>query len=352
VIIEQFLPAFHSGDAIGNSAISLHRFFSKNGIESRIIALTIDEILREKATFFKDYTEQKQSIKILHFAVPSQLTDYFLSINGKKVMWYHNITPSHFFVDYSDDLVRFTNEGRVHLKRLSECFDLSITESHYNAEELKELKYNNVIKLPFMIDLEDYNTPCSLPYLNLIKDERKNIIFVGRITPNKKIEDLIRVLFIYKKYLSPLIRLVIAGNINTLPKYFDAVRNLASRFYLTSEDIMFTGHIPFEELLSVYKSADVFLSMSEHEGFCLPLIESCYFRVPVVAFEAGAVPETLGGAGIIFREKKYDVVAGLIEKVIYDEQVRENIKGLQSVRIKTFEDEIKSNKLLDLLRDL
>jgi glycosyltransferase involved in cell wall biosynthesis len=354
MIVEQFLPAFHYGDAIGNSTLSFHRFLLEKGVQSRIIALTIDECLKDQAVFFKDYKDNPtpDSLKILHFAIPSELTDYFLEIGGKKVMIYHNITPSYFFMDFSDDLVRFTYEGRKHLERLKDCFDLSIADSTYNAEELHALDFRNVKVSPLMINLEDYDAPHSVGYYNLYNDERKNIIFVGRITPNKKIEDLIKVLFFYKKYLSPSIRLMVAGNTNTLPKYFKAVRDLASRFYLTSDDIVFTGHIPFDELLSVYRLGDMFLSMSEHEGFCLPLIESSYFETPVVAFDTGAVPETLGGAGILFKEKKYDMVASLVEKVLSDEQLQSKLKVLMTQRIEKYKNDSQPEKLFALLKEV
>lgn len=354
MIIEQFLPAFHYGDAIGNSTLGFHRFLAGKGIESRIIALTIDECLKDKAVFFKDYKKKPNpnSLKILHFAIPSELTGFFLETPGKKAMIYHNITPPHFFTDFSDHLVRFTLEGRKHLERLNRCFDISIADSSFNAGELKELDFNNVKVSPLMINLGDYAAPHSAAYYNLLKDERKNIIFVGRITPNKKIEDLVKVLFFYKKYLSPSIRLIAAGNTGTLPKYFHGVRDLASRFYLTSEDILFTGHIPFDELLAVYRLGDVFLSMSEHEGFCLPLVESCYFQVPVVAYDTGAVGETLGGAGILFKEKKYDSAAGLVEKVLFDKQLNAKIKTLQAQRVEKYKKEAEPGKLLALLKDI
>lgn len=352
MIVEQFLPAFHYGDAIGNSASSLHRFLERKGIESRIVSLTMDECMKDKATFFKDYTEKPDSLKILHFAIPSELTDFFLETKSKKVMIYHNITPPHFFTDFSEDLVRFTHEGRKHLERLTDCFDLSIADSTYNADELVELNYKNVKVSPLMIDLSDYDAPYSEGFYNLLKDERKNIIFVGRISPNKKIEDLIKVLFFYKKYLSPSIRLIVAGNTRTLPKYFYAVRDLASRFHLTAEDIVFTGHIPFDELLSVYRLGDVFLSMSEHEGFCLPLIESSYFGVPVVAFDAGAVAETLDGSGILFKEKKPDIAAGLVERVLYDDGLRKTLKDLQAKRMVKYKQESEPEKLFALLKDV
>ncbi len=109
MIVEQFVPAFHYGDAIGNSTLSFHQFLTKKGIESRITALTIDECMKDKAVFFKDYKENPNSLKILHYAIPSELTDFFLETKGKKAMIYHNITPPHFFTDFSDDFVRFTN---------------------------------------------------------------------------------------------------------------------------------------------------------------------------------------------------------------------------------------------------
>ncbi|MCP5050766.1 MAG: glycosyltransferase, partial [bacterium] len=180
----------------------------------------------------------------------------------------------------------------------------------------------------------------------------KNIIFVGRITPNKKIEDLVKTVFFYKKYLSPSIRLIVAGNTRTLPKYFHAVRDLASRFYLSSEDIFFTGHIPFSELLSVYHLGDGFLSMSEHEGFCLPLIESSYFRTPVVAYDAGAVSETLDGSGMVFKEKNVEHVAGLVERVLEDEPLRQRLKSLQARRIDKYKADSEPDKLFSLLEEL
>lgn len=352
MIVEQFLPAFHYGDAIGNSALSLHRFLEEKGIESRIIAMTIDENMKDKATFFHDYKETPGSLKILHFAIPSGLTDFFLGLKGKKAMIYHNITPHHFFTDFSDHLVRFTKDGRDHLERLNDCFDMSIAVSNYNAEDLRKLNFKNVRVSPLMIKLGDYDTPHSRGYYDLLKDDRKNIIFVGRITPNKKIEDLIKVLFFYKKYLSPSIRLIVAGNTGTLPKYFHAVRDMASRFYLSSEDILFTGHIPFEELLSVYQLGDVFLSMSEHEGFCLPLIESSYFRTPVVAYDAGAVAETLDGSGMLFREKKFEETAALVERVLEDEQLYTRLQGLQDQRIEKFKRDSEPDKLFALLEEI
>ncbi len=351
MIVEQFLPAFHYGDATGNSALCLHEFLASQNIESHIIALTIDENIQHKASFFKDYKENPHSLKILHFAVPSSLTDFFLSAKGKKAMVYHNVTPSHFFTDFSPDLARFTHEGRKHLARLADCFDLSIAVSNYNASELKELGFKNVRVFPLLINLDDYAKPFNIAYYNLLKDERKNIIFVGRITPNKKIEDLVKTFFFYKKYISGAARLIIAGNPKTLPGYFYAVRDLASRFYLSSDDIVFTGHIHFDELLAIYRLADLYLSLSEHEGFCLPLIESCYFQVPILAYDACAISETLRGAGILVKEKNYEAIAALADIVLNDDHLKTKLKQRAGERIAAYREEAQPDLLLELLKE-
>lgn len=350
MIIEQFLPAFHYGDATSNSALAFHNYLIANGIESKLISLTSDKKILDKVTLFKDYKLSSESIKILHFAIPSSLTDFFRNTGGKKVMIYHNITPSSFFADYSDFLTKFTNDGRLHLQNLNDSFDLSIGVSEYNAEDLRYLNFNNVNVFPLIVDLKDYEKPHSKGYYNLINDDRKNILCVGRIAPNKKIEDAIKMLFFYKKYLSPSIRLIVAGNISSVPKYFSAVRDLASRFYLTSDDILFTGHIRFDEFLSVYRIADVYLSMSEHEGFCLPVMESFKMNLPVAAFDAGAIRETVGEGGIIFDTKDPERVAGILEYMINNGQVREKLVDAGKIRLDEYAEDSNPMKLLELIK--
>jgi glycosyltransferase involved in cell wall biosynthesis len=350
--VEQFLPAFHYGDAVSNSAIALHRSLLSRGMASRLITLTSDESIKGQAMLFSDYELDPNSVKILHFAIPSPLTDFFLGLKGKKVLIYHNITPARFFVGYSDFLTRFVSAGREHLGRLRDCFDLSLGVSRYNANELRDLGFRNVQVFPLLVNLDDYGQEPSLAYMELLKNERKNILFTGRITPNKKIEDLIRVIFFYKKYISPAVRLIVVGNTSSLPKYFHAVLDLAARFYLTAEDVLFTGHLPMDEFLAVYRLADVFLSMSEHEGFCLPLLESCIFQVPLLANDAAAVAETMDGAGILLRSKDTSQVAYMVDQVLENRSLREQLQSQASARIERYRRQADPDILHGWLRQL
>ncbi len=352
MIIEQFLPAFHYGDATSNSALAFHEFLTNKGIKSNIISLTADKDVMDKVQLFSDYKLKNESIKILHFAIPSPLTDFFIKNSGKKVLIYHNITPSVFFTDYSEFLTGFTNEGRNQLQKLSDSFDLSIAVSEFNALDLKKNKFDNVKVFPLIVNTKDYEKPYSKGYFNLINDERKNILCVGRVAPNKKLEDAVKMLFFYKKYLSPSIRLIVAGNINSVPKYFFAVRDLASRFYLTSEDILFTGHIKFDEFLSVYKLADIYLSMSEHEGFCLPVIESFKTGVPVAAFDAGAIRETVGAGGVVFDTKDPEKVSGILEYIIENDSVKDKLIRSGKKRLEKYIEDSNPEKLLNMIKSI
>jgi glycosyltransferase involved in cell wall biosynthesis len=350
--VEQFLPAFHYGDAVSNAALALDRSLRALGAESRLVTLTCDESMQGRAMLFADYRDDPAAVKILHFAVPSPLSDFFREQKGRKAIFYHNITPAHFFADYSDFFVRFVNAGREQLRSLSASFGLALAMSGYSAGELRDLGFANVRVFPLPADLDDYAREPSRPFMKLLENERKNILFVGRVVPNKKIEDLVRAVFYYKKYISPAIRLIVMGNTRALPKYFHAVSDLAARFYLNAEDVLFTGHLPLDEFLAVYRRADVFLSMSEHEGFCLPLLESCLFQLPVLAFDAAAVAETLDGTGILFRDKDPALVAGLVEQVLEDDALNRRLRAQGPGRIERYRRQADAGLLLDWLGQL
>lgn len=145
--------------------------------------------------------------------------------------------------------------------------------------------------------------------------------------------------------------MIIAGNLNSVPNYFSSLLSLKRELGLGISDVFFTGHIPFRELISVYRSADIFLSMSEHEGFCLPLIESSFFKIPVIAYDAGAVRETLDGAGILFRSKNMEKIALLADKVINDEGIRSSMKVTSGERSVNFEKRSDPGKLLKIIKE-
>jgi len=351
--IDQIIPAFHQGDAIGDTAYHMKRFFLSQGFQSEIYCLSRDSELKNDSRLFDEFPLPISSdICLLHFGLPSPLTKALIDMSSRKVIIYHNITPSKFFQDYSEEMARITDIGRKELEILVPHVELALADSEYNRQELVDCGYKNTEILPLFVDFSKYNKPIDRMTYDLYKDGRTNILFAGRVVPNKKIEDLIKVVFYYKKYVSPLVRLIVVGKTSSLPGYYKGLVQLADEFYLKPEEILFTGHIPDEEMFALYKASDVFLSLSEHEGFGLPFIESLVFDLPVIAYDCTAVSSTLEGAGILIKNKRLDYIAELIGLVARDAEVRKKIIDGQRKRLKRFQEMKLDEFLLKSLKGL
>jgi glycosyltransferase involved in cell wall biosynthesis len=161
----------------------------------------------------------------------------------------------------------------------------------------------------------------------LFDDGRTNILFVGRVICNKKIEDLIRVFAVYHRYLDPKSRLIVVGDTWGYEAYYLPLERMARELALP--EVVFTGQVEDEELPAFYEVAHAFLCLSEHEGFCLPLLEAMSHGVPVLAYDAGAVAETLRGGGVLLKEKRPVLVAELVHRVVHDADLRAAILATQ-----------------------
>ncbi|MBM3312146.1 MAG: glycosyltransferase family 4 protein, partial [Candidatus Aminicenantes bacterium] len=317
--IDQLVPAFHRGDAIGDEAVELRDFFRRTGAESEIYCLTRDRGLESKSRLFAEFPPPAaDDATILHFALPSPLTEGLVRLPSRKAVIYHNITPASFFEGTSPEMARIARLGREELASLQPHADLGLADSEYNRLELEALGFRNTHVFPLFVDFARYERPADRFVEGLFDDGRTNILFVGRIAPNKRIENLVKAVFYYKKYISPLVRLIVVGKTGTFPSYFEAVSRMADEFYLKPEEVRFMGHLPDGEMYALYRAADVFLSLSEHEGYCLPLVEAMIFDLPVVALAAAAVPYTLGGAGALVKDGRPDLVAELVDLAARD----------------------------------
>jgi len=318
--IDQLVPAYHRGDAIGDEAFELRSFLRGRGYESEIYCLTRDRGLEDQSRlFFGEFAPPGLSdVTILHFALPSPLTQGLIKLRSKKALIYHNITPAEFFAGLNPEMARLSRLGRLELESLQPHIALSLADSEFNRLELAELGFRKTHVFPLFVDFAKYGKPMDRFVYDLFRDERTNVLFVGRVAPNKRIENLIKAVFYYKKYISPLVRLIVVGKTNTFPAYYRSVIQMADEFYLKPEEIQFIGHVPDEEMFALYRASDVFLSLSEHEGFCLPLVESMIFGLPIIALASTAVPYTLGGAGILIRDNRPDFVAELVDLVARD----------------------------------
>jgi glycosyltransferase involved in cell wall biosynthesis len=335
--IHQWVPAAHRGDAIGDSARAVRGMLRTMGHESDIFALTIDDDLRGDVLPFQASAATQGDVTIFHFALPSPMTGAFAALGGAKVLQYHNITPAAFFAAYDPGLFRLAALGRQELATLAGRVDLALGDSEFNRQELEALGFERTGVMPIAVNTARITDAPPRPALErILNDGLINILFVGRIVPNKKIEDHIRLAEMYKRYIDSYYRFIFVGRYDGLPRYYAQVRALIEQYEMLPDRFWFTGPVPDEDLAAFYRWSDAYVSLSEHEGFCVPLIESMAADVPIVAYAAGAVPETLGGAGLLFAPKDLEVAAELLGSVVYDHDVRARVLEGQRRRLQDF----------------
>jgi L-malate glycosyltransferase len=339
MIVNQWVPAAHRGDAIGDHARRLRGMLRQLGHASDLYALTIDDDLQDDVRPFDDPGARKADITIFHYALPSIMTDAFACLPHRRVLQYHNITPASFFAPYDPGLFRLATLGRRELAGLAGRVDLALGVSDYNRRELDALGFANTGVLPLAIDAARVCGGPSLPALErLLDDEFVNFLFVGRIAPNKRIEDHLKLAEHYKRYVDAFYRFIFVGRCDSVPRYYAAIRGMMAEYRLPNERFVFTGQVSDDELAVYYRHAAVYISLSEHEGFCAPLIEAMAAGVPVLAYAAAAVPETLGGAGVQFAPKDLELAAELAGALAFDDDLRGPVIAAQRRRAADFSD--------------
>jgi glycosyltransferase involved in cell wall biosynthesis len=310
------------------------------GHQSEIYALTIDKELKSEIGSFEDPASRRGDLTIFHYALPSPMTSAFSSLRGGRVLQYHNVTPAAYFASYDSALFRLASLGRQELATLAGHVDLALGDSEYNRLELESLGFERTGVFPIVVDTARLTGPGNRPALTKILDDGLvNFLFVGRIAPNKRIEDHIKLAETYKRYVDAYYRFIFVGRYDVVPRYYDTIRALMAEYRLLDDRFVFTGPVPDEELAIYYRHAAVYVSLSEHEGFCVPLIEAMAADVPVLAYAAAAVPDTLGGAGVQFAPKDLEYAAELLGTLAFDDIVRAGVIDGQRRRLTEFSDE-------------
>ena len=351
MIVNQWIPAAHVGDAIGDHVRRLRHMLRELGHESEIYALTIDDALRDEVRPYSDAASRQGDVTILHFAVISPMTMAFRELKGRRVLQYHNITPAHFFAGYSAMYFRLATLGRDDLRTLVGHTDVALGVSEYNRQELEKYGFTNTGVFPIAIDVDKFRRAPGNPALESIlrAEEIQNFLFVGRIVPSKKIEDLIKLAEHYKRYVDEYYRFIFVGRTDAIPSYFNTLQALLDEYKMPPGRFLFPGQVPDEELAIYYRTARVYVSVSEHEGFCVPLLEAMSVDVPVLAYASSAIPDTLGGAGVTFEPKDLEYAAELLGELAYNEPLRAKVIDGQRKRLADFGDGRIRNELRKLL---
>ena len=327
--VHQLVAALSYGDAIGNEALAIQGHLRRAGFESDIFAERVHPRMAHLARPLWEYGDvsSPETVCLFHFSIGSAAGRLIYHAPDRLVSIYHNITPADWFLGFHPHLAGLCHHGRRELAAFAERTELGLADSEFNRRELEAAGYRRTAVLPIVLDLDDCRRPASPVARHLYDDGRVNVLFVGRIIPNKRIEDLIGVFALYQRHVEPRSRLLLVGDYRGHERYYDRLQERVRR--LGADEVVFTGHVDDDDLRAYYSAGDVFLCLSEHEGYCVPLLEAMAFGLPVIAYDAGAVAETLRGGGILLREKRPEVVAELLGRVGEDAALRSAVLRTQ-----------------------
>ena len=333
--IIQLVSNLSYGDAIGDEVLMLHSYLRKT-CEARIMTLSVHPALENLADAMDFSAIQPEDVVILHKASGDVLTKPFRKLRCKKLLIYHNITPPSFFFPYNLIVAFNQRRGRKQLKSLASCVDWAWGDSQYNCNELTAMGFcsRRVATLPLCLPNQEKPPVNAELAAGLRAGLGANILSIGRIAPNKKPEDIIKAFYLYQKHVDPHAKLYLVGSWQGMEKYYAKIMGFIADLGLSG--VTMTGHVSNEDKWTYLQCADLMLHMSEHEGFCVPLLEAMLCDVPILAYANSAVPETLGNPDQLFAEKDFPAVSERMREMITDQAYRSRILNKQRQNLQRF----------------
>lgn len=349
--IHQILPNFDYGDAIGNNVRALRRLLGEWGDASEVFAQYVHERLKGEARYYTHYraVSDPRNVLLFHFSIGSEVTSFFAGLPDRKILIYHNITPAEFFTGINARVASHCRRGRLELRRLANAVDMALGDSEFNRQELEALGFRRTGVLPILLDWADYAHP-PVAALEGMYRGRTVLLSAGRIAPNKRIEELIKTYYFYRR-LDPTALLVVIGGAVDMEGYLAGCQALAAELGV-ADGVVFTGRVSQAELCTYYRLAACYLCLSEHEGFCVPLLEAMHFDVPIVAYASTGVPGTLGDAGLLLPEKDFPAIAELIHHLLTTPALLKEVLAGQRERLRAFEPSAIGQRLKGYLAEL
>ena len=339
--IHQVLATLGYGDAIGHEVLAIQRVLRSAGYESEIFVEAADRRLESMTIDFRNLVDfsDPDNLLVHHFSLASKASRTAFALPDRMALVYHNITPPEFFIGMHRSLSDECYRGRRELQAYATRCDLALGDSEFNRQDLEALGFPRTAVLPVVPDFSHLDLTPDRALADQFDDAWTNVVFVGRIIPSKKIEDVIRFFHAYHAAFNPRSRLLLIGAHAGFERYLASLHQMIAT--LGNPHVHIVGHVSDEELVAFYEVADLFLCASEHEGFCVPIVEAFYKQVPVVAYAATAVPSTMDGAGVMYDRKDPLHVAALMDAVVSnpalgDAILEGQLEAVERLRAKDF----------------
>lgn len=345
--VHQLLSSIVPGDAVSNYAFYLQKLLREEGHQSEIYAENIHPDLAERCRLLRDYpaVDRPDSILFAHYSIASMGMVTLPYFSAKKVLFYHNVTPYRYWLDINQLAAFHCLRGRTDLRKIASSVAAGVAFSDFSLQELKQAGIQKCIHVPIAINLDQLKVPPDPVTLKLQKRSQKQVLIVGRLAPNKKVEDALRIASLMKK-----VRFLVIGSREGSGVYYSALLEMSRRL---GANVEFSGHVSQSELNAYYSIADAMLVTSQHEGFCVPILEAFYFGVPVVARSAGAVPETANGGALLYAEKESpEMIAAALERILADNALSSALRRRGESALKQYLSIPIRETILKIIRDV
>ena len=351
----QFVPMLEPG-AVGQHTLEVQRTLRAAGIDSEIFTEFLHPSMEGRARLYGEYgtpawPAHPDDTLLYQFAIGSVVASFLRSRPERKGLHHHNLTPPEMLAGWEPQVVPGLRWGRRQLVELASSVDFALAVSAFNRADLRDSGFRDVEIVPILLDVGAFDREVDGAKLRQLEADKADggadLLFVGRIAPNKCQHDLVKALVAYRRSVDPSARLRLVGG-SSSERYLDAVRTFAHSAGV-GDSVDFAGSVSSGELSAYYRSADVFVSASEHEGFCVPLLEAMHHCVPIVAFAAAAIPETLGEAGVLVSSKAPADLAAAVGVVVHDDGHRRRLVAAGTRRLADFSLERTRARLLDVL---
>jgi L-malate glycosyltransferase len=342
VAVHQFIPSFTAGSAMGTHALEVTAALRDMGIDTHTWVGEARGVPRRDVSPYKRFRggSDPQSFLLYQLSTGSLMADFVRQRPEPKIVNYHNVTPAEFFEPWEPLVVPELVEGRHQLARLAPVTDLAIGVSDYNTAELEDAGYGKALTAPFLADYDKLGTTSDLAVEERLRREKDgggaNWLFVGRVAPHKCHHDIIKAFAAYRRLYDPKARLRFVGG-SASHLYLTTLSKYAAALDLT-DAVDLVGNVSQPALVAHFRTADVYVNLSEHEGFCVPLLEAMWHGVPTVAYRVAAVPETVGDppAGLLLDNKSPVTVAAAVHRVLSDDPLRHDLIAAGHRRVQDF----------------
>jgi glycosyltransferase involved in cell wall biosynthesis len=355
--IHQFLPSLARGDAIGLHALRLRDHLRAAGLRAELFADEVHPSARGDAHPYERYgdfiPDDGRAALLYHASTGSPMADFLRAQPWPLLVDYHNITEARFFERWEPLAAQRAREAREQLARLAPHTALAVAHSRYSEHELRAYGFAFTDVVPLLLDFHELDVAADEAVTRRLARQRERDrggarwLFVSRVAPNKCHHDVIAAFAVYRQLIDPRARLTFVGGMMS-QRYRRALDDLAAQLDVTAA-VHFTDRVTEAEKIAYYRAADVFVCLSEHEGFMVPIVEAMHLGIPVVAYDSTAVPETVGDAGLLIKRKDPVFVAAAVERVLNDGEVRATLVGAGKARAASFSAEHVGPQLLDRL---